>query len=77
MSTRDLDSPPQPTSELPPFVFVPEDGGSTERSERSIATEPPADGETAPRRLEHRAHGGRRGGGRRCARVRRGRLGGP
>ena len=24
MSTRDLDCPPQPTSELPPFVFVPE-----------------------------------------------------
>lgn len=50
MSTRDLDSPSQPASELPPFVFVPEDGGSTERSERPIATEPPPAGDLAPRR---------------------------
>jgi hypothetical protein len=50
VSTRDLDSPPQPTSELPPFVFVPEDGGAAERSERPIATEPPPAGDPAPRR---------------------------
>jgi hypothetical protein len=50
VSTRDLDSPPQPPSELPPFVFVPEDGGSTERSEPPIATEPPSAGDAAPRR---------------------------
>jgi len=50
VSTRDLDSAPQPPSELPPFVFVPEDGGSTQRPEPPIATEPPAAGDPAPRR---------------------------
>jgi hypothetical protein len=50
VSTRDLDTPPQPTSELPPFVFVPEVGGSTVSSEASVATEPPPVGEAAPRR---------------------------
>ena len=51
MSTRDLDSPPQPTSELPPFVFVPEDGDGTGRSEPPIATEPPPVGDPAPGQL--------------------------
>ena len=77
MSTRDLDSPPQPTSELPPFVFVPEDGGSpgaVRAAHRHRAAGRWRNGTPA---LEHRAHGGRRGGGRGCARVRRRRLGGP
>ena len=77
MSTRDLDSPPQPASELPPFVFVPEDGGSTERSEPPIASRAATRGRPGTPALEHRAHGGRRRGGRRCARLRRSRLGGP
>ena len=66
MSTRDLDSPSQPASELPPFVFVPEDGGSTERSEQPIATEPPPAGDPAPRRwgTGHTVAGGSRGGER-------------
>jgi hypothetical protein len=50
VSTRDLDSPPPPADELPPFVFVPEAGGSTAWSERPAATEPPPPGAPAPRR---------------------------
>jgi hypothetical protein len=54
VSTRDLDSRPQPTSELPPFIFVPEAGGDTVRSERPVATEPPPVGDPAPRRWSSR-----------------------
>ncbi len=50
MSTRDLDSPPQPTTELPPFVFVPERGGTPAPSDPPLAAEPPLVGDPAPRR---------------------------
>ena len=50
MSSRDLDTPPQPATELPPFVFVPEAGDSTVRPEGPVAAEPPLAGDPAPRR---------------------------
>ena len=50
MSTRDLDSPPQPTTELPPFIFVPDHGGTPAPFDPPVAAEAPAVGDPAPRR---------------------------
>jgi len=50
VSTRDLDSPPQPTTELPPFIFVPDHGGTPAPSDPPVAVEAPAVGDRAPRR---------------------------
>ena len=50
MSTRDLDSPPQPTTELPPFIFVPGHGGTPAPFDPPVAAEAPAVGDPAPRR---------------------------
>jgi hypothetical protein len=54
VSTRDLDSPPQPTTELPPFIFVPDHGGTPAPSDPPVAAEAPAVGDPAPRRWSTR-----------------------
>ena len=56
MSTYDIDSQPQPTSELPPFVFVP-GAGTIAPAEPPVPPESPAEGDPAPRRwsTRHRA----------------------
>jgi hypothetical protein len=50
VSTRDLDSPPQPTTELPPFIFVPDHGGTPAPFDPPVAAEAPAVEDPAPRR---------------------------